>query len=168
MNGVRVTVESNRKTLTAQVLIENEYTVSEPTLATNLGFGISYVLPIIATGLIAKKGTYLIVENPEAHLHPSAQSKMGRFLAMVADAGVNVIVETHSDHIVNGIQIAVAEKEIENTSVTINFYSSKNGNTQPDITPINISEKGELSDWPKGFFDQTQIDYSHLFKLRKG
>ena len=158
MPGVLVKATTDSKTLVSQVLIENQFTVSDPTLSTNLGFGISYVLPIIATGLIAKKGSYFIVENPEAHLHPSAQSKIGRFLAMVANAGVNVIVETHSDHIINGIQIAVAEKEIENNLVTINFFSQTEGNNQPDITPINIKEKGELTEWPKGFFDQTQIE----------
>ncbi len=168
MKGVKVKVEPSPKTLTAQVLIENQFTVSDPTLSTNLGFGISYVLPIIATGLVAKKGSYFIVENPEAHLHPSAQSKIGRFLAMVANAGVIVIVETHSDHIINGLQLAVANKEIQNDFVTINYFSSKEGNIQPDVQPISISDKGELSDWPSGFFDQTQIDYAELFKLRKG
>jgi predicted ATPase len=167
MEGVKVRVETSNKTLTAQILIENQYTLSEPTLATNLGFGISYVLPIIATGLIAKKGSYMIVENPEAHLHPSAQSKIGRFLAMVANAGINVIVETHSDHIINGIQIAVALKEIENNFVTINFFSQENDKSQPNVNPISIKEKGELTKWPKGFFDQTQIDYSNLIGLRK-
>ncbi len=167
MKGVKVKAESNTKTLTARVLIENDYTISEPTLATNLGFGISYILPIIATGLIARKDSYFIIENPEAHLHPSAQSKIGRFLAMVANAGVNVIVETHSDHIINGIQIAVAENEIKNTSVTVNFFSHLEGESQPDVNPISIKDKGELTEWPKGFFDQTQIDYSHLIRLRK-
>ena len=167
IEGVRIKVESNSKTLSAQILIENEFTISDPTISTNLGFGISYVLPIIATGLVAKQGSFLIVENPEAHLHPSAQSKIGRFLAMVAKAGVNVVVETHSDHIINGIQIAVASKEIDNKSVTINFFGKSINENQPKVKPINIIESGELSDWPKGFFDQTQIDYSYLFKLRK-
>ena len=165
--GVIITSKQSGETQTSQVMMENIYTKGEPTLATNLGFGISYVLPIIVTGLIAIKGSYFIVENPEAHLHPSAQSKIGRFLAMVADAGVNVIVETHSDHIINGIQIAVAEKEIAHNSVTINFFNQVEGEGQPKIKDISINEKGELSQWPKGFFDQTQIDYSHLFKLRK-
>ncbi len=168
MKGVKVKIESSPKTLSAQVLIENQFTVSDPTLSTNLGFGISYVLPILATGLIAKKGSYFIVENPEAHLHPSAQSKIGRFLAMVANAGVNVIIETHSDHIINGLQIAVANKEIVNDKVTVNYFSHKEGNIQPDVQPISISVKGELSDWPSGFFDQSQIDFAELFKLRKG
>ena len=168
MNGVKIRVETNPNTLTAQILIENQFTVSDPTLATNLGFGISYILPIIATGLTAKKDCYFIVENPEAHLHPSAQSKIGRFIAMVANAGVNVIIETHSDHLVNGIQIAVADKKISNDSTIINYFSHTAQNIQPDVQPISITDKGELSDWPNGFFDQTQIDFAELFNLRKG
>jgi len=167
MPGVRVTVKNSPDTFTAQIQIENAYTKGDPTLATNIGFGISYILPIIATGLIAQKGSYFIVENPEAHLHPSAQSKIGRFLAMVANAGVSVIVETHSDHIINGIQIAVAEKVISNDLVSVNFFGGDVIGTQPEVIHISIKEKGELSQWPKGFFDQSQIDYSYLIQLRK-
>lgn len=168
MKGVKVRVETSLNTLTAQVLIENQFTISDPTLSTNLGFGISYILPIIATGLTAKKGSYFVIENPEAHLHPSAQSRVGRFLAMVASSGVNVIIETHSDHLINGLQIAVAEKKISNNAVTINFFSHNDKSIQPDVQPISITEKGELTDWPSGFFDQTQIDFADLFNLRKG
>ncbi len=167
MKGVKIRVETSPNTLTAQILIENQYTISVPTLSTNLGFGISYILPIIATGLTAKKGSSFVVENPEAHLHPSAQSKVGIFLAMVASSGVNVIIETHSDHLINGIQIAVAEKKIASNDITINFFINKEKSTQPDVLPISISDKGELSDWPSGFFDQTQVDFAHLFNLRK-
>ncbi|MCJ8155708.1 DUF3696 domain-containing protein [Chryseobacterium sp. SSA4.19] len=167
MKGVKIRVENSPNTLTAQILIENQFTISDPTLSTNLGFGISYILPILATGLTAKKGTYFIVENPEAHLHPSAQSKIGRFLAMVATAGINVIIETHSDHLINGIQIAVAEERINHEEITINFFNCEDNAIQPDVQPIMITSKGELSDWPKGFFDQTQIDYAKLFNLRK-
>lgn len=166
--GVSVTAKQSIETLTAQIQVENQYTKGDPTLATNIGFGISYVLPIIATGLIAVRGSYMIVENPEAHLHPSAQSKIGRFLSMVAQSGVNVIVETHSDHVINGIQIAAAKNEIENNSVIINFFSQIEDNPQPMIENISINEKGELSKWPKGFFDQTQVDFAELFKIRKG
>jgi predicted ATPase len=167
IEGVKVKVETNQSTLTAQILLENEYTLSEPTIATNLGFGISYILPIIVTGLVAKKGSYFIVENPEAHLHPSAQSRIGTFLAIIANTGVNVIIETHSDHIINGTQIAVAKKNIPYDLVTINFFSHKVGLNHPEVLPISIDNKGELSEWPKGFFDQTQKDYSLLFNLNK-
>jgi predicted ATPase len=167
MKGVKIKVETSPNTLIAQILIENQFTVSDPTLSTNLGFGISYILPIIATGLTAKRGSYFIVENPEAHLHPSAQSRIGRFLAMVANSGVDVIIETHSDHLINGIQIAVAEKQISYKDVTVNYFSHDEKDIQPDVNPIGIKEKGELTDWPKGFFDQSQLDYSHLIRLRK-
>lgn len=167
MPGIAITTSYNPDTLSAQIRVENQFTKGEPTVATNIGFGISYVLPIIATGLIAKKGSYMIVENPEAHLHPSAQSKIGRFLSMVANAGVNVIVETHSDHVINGIQIAVAKEEVASELVTVNFFSQETKNSQPEVESISINEKGELSNWPKGFFDQTQIDFAELFKLRR-
>lgn len=168
MPGVRVIADQSFNTLTSQIRVENYYTQSDPTIAPNIGFGISYVLPILATGLIAEKGSFLIIENPEAHLHPSAQSKIGRFLAMVAMAGVKVIIETHSDHVINGIQIAVAKHEISSDDVVVNFFSQQEGEIQPKIESIFINSKGELSKWPRGFFDQAQIDFAELFKLRKG
>ncbi len=167
MTGVRVTIVQSIDTLTAQIRVENAFTKGEPTLATNIGFGISYVLPILATGLIAEKGSYMIVENPEAHLHPSAQSKIGRFLAVIAQAGVRVIVETHSDHVVNGIQIAAAKQEIASEMISINFFSQSEDSSYPIIENIHMSTSGELSSWPKGFFDQSQIDLAQLFKLRR-
>ena len=162
-----VSAAESSETLTAQLKVENYYTKGDPTLATNIGFGISYVLPIILNGLIAAKGSYFIVENPEAHLHPSAQSKIGQFLAMVANAGVHVIVETHSDHVINGLQVAVAKKELDADLVAINFFNQAIGSVQPEVESITLNEKGELSNWPKGFFDQTQIDFAELFKARK-
>ncbi|MGX7689493.1 AAA family ATPase [Flectobacillus roseus] len=167
MPGVAINAIQSLETLTAQVKIQNHFTKNGPTLSTNIGFGISYVLPIIATGLVAESGSYFIIENPEAHLHPSAQSKIGRFISMVAQSGVNVIIETHSDHVINGIQIAAAKKEIDNNAVTINFFSQTEDSPQPAIENISINGKGELSKWPKGFFDQTQVDFAELFNLRK-
>ncbi len=167
MPGVSITANYDKATHSAQIRVYNYYTKGDTTISTNIGFGISYVLPIIVTGLIARRGSLMIVENPEAHLHPSAQSKIGQFLAKIANAGVNIIVETHSDHFVNGIQITCAKKEISNEDVTINFFSQKEGNKQPEIETISITEKGELSSWPKGFFDQSQKDFAELFKFRK-
>lgn len=151
--------------LSAQIRVDSSFTRGNPVLATNVGFGISYVLPIVVTGLLAPKGCFMIVENPEAHLHPSAQSRIGRFLAAIANAGVNVIVETHSDHVINGIQIAAVKNEINSSLVTINYFSPKE--QQPECVSISLNEKGELSEWPEGFFDQTQIDFAQLIKLRR-
>lgn len=168
MPGVSISAKYDPLTHAAQITVDNYYTKGNATIATNIGFGISYVLPIIVTGLIAKKGSFMIVENPEAHLHPSAQSKIGKFLAMVASAGVNVIIETHSDHVINGIQIATALKTIDSKYVTINFFSESAESNQPNVESISIKDNGELTYWPKGFFDQSQKDFAELFNIRKG
>jgi predicted ATPase len=165
--GTRALARVDSETLTAQVLLENMYTASEPTIATNLGFGITYVLPIVVTGLVAEEGACLIVENPEAHLHPAAQSRIGQFLAMLSGTGLRVVVETHSDHILNGIQIAVAKRVVSPENAVVNFFSHEGKEAQPIVEPIFLTEGGELTSWPKGFFDQTQADYANLIKLRK-
>jgi predicted ATPase len=164
LSGVSITSYFDDKTHTARIEV---YSKGNAIIPTNTGFGISYVLPIIVSGLIAKKDRFLIVENPEAHLHPSAQSKIGQFLATIANAGINVVVETHSDHVINGIQIVVAEKKVKPENVCINFFQQNDHDTQPSVNSIGITEKGELTDWPKGFFDQSQIDYSHLLQIRR-
>lgn len=167
IDGVTIVPIKDSETHTARITIENSFSKGKSIFPTNTGFGISYSLPIIVSCLLAKKGTFLIIENPEAHLHPSAQSKMGFFLGVMASSGIKIVVETHSDHIINGIQIAVAERKTNNELVTINFFSHHENSTQPEVQPIKLNEKGELTDWPKGFFDQTQLDYSHLIRLRK-
>lgn len=165
--GIVINSDINPKALTAQINISHNYTSGIPVLSTNVGFGVSYVLPIIVTGLIAKKGTMMIVENPEAHLHPSAQTGIAEFLALIAQAGVYVIVETHSDHFINGIQLAVAEKRLEQDGVIINYVNQNSETHRPEIKPITLSGKAELSEWPDGFFNQTQKNYARLYNLRK-
>ncbi len=165
--GIVINSDINPKSLTAQISFSHNYTSGASVLSTNVGFGVSYVLPLIVTGLIAEKGTMMIVENPEAHLHPSAQTCIAEYLAKVAQAGVYVIVETHSDHFINGIQLAVAEKRLEQGKVIINFVNQNSETHRPEIKSITLSEKAELSEWPDGFFNQTQKNFARLFNLRK-
>lgn len=164
--GIIINSELNPKSLTAQISIAHNYTSGASVLSTNVGFGVSYVLPIIITGLIAEKGTMVIVENPEAHLHPSAQTSIAEYLARMAQSGVYVIVETHSDHFINGIQLAVAEKKLDQQQVIIDYINQVKETYRPEIKPITLSEKAELSEWPDGFFNQTQKNYARLFNLR--
>ncbi|MDQ1289121.1 MAG: hypothetical protein QG622_2687 [Actinomycetota bacterium] len=134
----------------------------EPIRPTNTGFGISYALPVIVAGLLAPVGGLLAVENPEAHLHPAGQSRLGRFLARVAGSGVQVLVETHSDHVVNGIRLAVAEDRwIDARDVAIEFF----GEGGP--VSLDMKEDGSLSDWPRGFFDQLDEDLGSLSRARR-
>ena len=126
----------------------------------NIGFGYSYILPIIVSGLIAKPGEVLIVENPEAHLHPRAQSRLVRFLAKVSQTGVQVFIETHSDHILNALRIAVYDMLITNEEANILYFPPEIG--QP-IIQIPIQEDGRIENWPPGFFDQIDEDFKVLF-----
>lgn len=126
----------------------------------NVGFGYSYTLPIIVAGLIAKKGEILIVENPEAHLHPSAQSQLARFLTKVSKCGVQVFIESHSDHILNGLRIAVRDKVIRPDDLNI-LYFQREQNYEMIRIPVNSD--GSIEEWPNGFFDQTEKDFERLF-----
>lgn len=127
---------------------------------TNIGFGVSYVLPIIVSALHKLPGDLLIIENPEAHLHPQAQSEMGRFLARVASSGIQVIIETHSDHILNGIRIGVRRGEITSNEISLQFFT--NSEEKRVITP-ELNSEGYINVWPDGFFDQMEKDLMELF-----
>ncbi|PKD17143.1 hypothetical protein APR41_06835 [Salegentibacter salinarum] len=131
--------------------------------ATNVGFGYSYVLPIIVSGLIAKPGEILIVENPEAHLHPKAQSNLVKFLAKVASIGVQVFIESHSEHILNSLILASLEEEIKLSHNEISILYFMDG--QNAFLELKIEKDGSISNWPDGFFDQQEIDLSQIFKL---
>ena len=155
--GVKISANIENSLLRASIKVSNTY--SKSVHAPNMGFGVSFVLPIIVDGLVAKKGSFFIIENPEAHLHPAAQTAIGYFLATVAHAGVNVIVETHSDHVIDGIQLFVVRNKEWHGHVTINNYGLNTDSDEPLITPITLDENGDYSEWPDGFMDQTQKNY---------
>ena len=141
---------------------------TEWTRAPNAGFGISYALPIIVAALRAESGGLLLVENPEAHLHPAGQSAIGGFLAQIADDGVQVVLETHSDHVLNGIRVAVAEgtAALNPEQAAIHFFRAEDDGG-PTVESMELRRTGELTTWPAGFFDQTQIDLAALASRRR-
>ena len=141
---------------------------NEWTRAPNAGFGISYALPIVVAALRAEVGGLLLVENPEAHLHPAGQSMIGGFLARVAADGVQVFLETHSDHVLNGIRLAVADGRaaLASEQVAIHFFRAED-DEGPTVQSMELKETGQLSAWPAGFFDQTQVDLAALASRRR-
>lgn len=135
--------------------------------APNMGFGISYALPVILSGLIIETGGLFIVENPEAHLHPAGQSRMGVFLAWLASCGVQVIVETHSDHVLNGMRRAIGEYQyLAHTDALVHFFNVLEDDS-PQVERLEFTPVGGISHWPKGFFDQYQIDIASLGRVRR-
>ncbi len=132
----------------------------------NVGFGFTYLLPVITAILSAEKGDLLIIENPESHLHPQGQAKMGELLAKASNDGVQIIVESHSDHLFNGIRVAIKEKFIRKDNVSVFYFErdSKDGKHTTSISQPEIQSDGRISHKPKGFFDEYSKQLDSLIK----
>lgn len=170
MSEISPGIHFNPKKYKEAGIVNLEYTIaSEAYSPVNVGFGLSYVAPIVLSMLKAQKGDLVIIENPEAHLHPRGQRKMGELISNTAAGGVQVLVETHSDHLLNGIRLAVKKKQIVKEAIRLNyFFCSQNSELNGDkirhekCSPM-ILEDGSLSDWPDGFFDEWDKALEELF-----
>lgn len=120
----------------------------------NVGFGLTYCLPIVVSCLIAEPGSLLLIENPEAHLHPQGQAAMGELFARTSADGVQVIVETHSDHFLNGVRLAVKRGVIEPETLAVHYFSREIDTGFATVVSPAVLRDGRMSGWPKGFFDQ--------------
>jgi len=138
----------------------------------NVGVGVSQVLPIVLACLLAPEGTTIIIEQPELHLHPAMQSKLTDFFISTILCNKQLIIETHSEYIINRLRLRAIswpnEKPI-NDSVKIYFTENlekndkdnKKGNTL--FRPLKINEYGAMSDWPEGFFDESSENADDIF-----
>lgn len=127
----------------------------------NISYGISYVFPLLIALIVATPGQMVIVDSPEAHLHPRAQSVLGGLLARFANAGVQIMVETHSDHILNGVRLAVKEQLIAPEQARLYFFSGPTDRGH-GVVSLRLDRAGEIDDWPPGFFDQAEQDLGRL------
>lgn len=120
----------------------------------NVGFGYSYILPILIATLSADKNSKLFIENPEAHLHPGAQSRLMQFIIKVAvDKNLQVFIETHSDHIINALRIACKNKQdgFGCEKACIVHVGRCNETSLPRAWQIKIDREGNLSEYPDDF-----------------
>lgn len=127
----------------------------------HVGFGLTQVFPIVVAALSANRDDILLIENPEVHLHPAGQAQMGEFLADVARAGVQVIVETHSDHLLNGIRRSVKSGRLAPEDVVIHFFRPRSSDAAQVTSPL-LDGSGNIDSWPEGFFDQFDKDMNHF------
>ena len=126
---------------------------------TNVGFGLSYVLPVLA-GLLAPTSALCLIENPEAHLHPRGQTKLAELAVRASLSGIQVIAETHSDHFMDGVRIAVRNGLIRPNEAAFHYFARDNDRTEVSSPKINAD--GRLSLWPPGFFDQHEENLAKL------
>lgn len=131
----------------------------------NVGFGISYVLPVVTAILSAKPDELIIIENPESHIHPRGQAELGKLISLAALNNIQIIIETHSDHILNGIRVAAKENN-ELTKRLSLFYFEKviaESEQYSKITPIKVDKAGELSEYPDNLIDEWGNQLLKLF-----
>ena len=161
--GISVRVV-NMSDKVCKIVMRSRVTGNTDISAPNIGFGISYALPILVEALLVPKGGWLVIENPEVHLHAKAQSNLGYFLGVIAASGVRVVLETHSEHIVDGVRRAlVCRGCLKPEDVAIYFMEAKNEDpANINVTCIEMDGDGNLSDSPVDFFDQVRQDMMEI------
>ena len=130
----------------------------------NIGSGVSYLISILILCLSAKKDTIILIENPEIHLHPRAQSRLCEFFCFVAKANRQIFLETHSDHIFNGIRAGIAMGDVKKEEVAINYFEL-NENKSTKHTKIEIGKNGRIVNYLEGLFDQFDVDMERMLSL---
>jgi len=167
--GIKITASVIPEVNQASLLyeFETEYGYTEKFRPVNVGFGLTYVLPVVTSILASKPGDLIIIENPEAHLHPAGQSAIAALICLAAQSGVQVIVETHSDHFINSIRVAVKNDKIFQENVSLLYFSQMMSSKEHsiEITQPFINEDGKLDEWPKGFLDEWEVNLKKLLDL---
>lgn len=131
------------------------------------GFGYSQVLPILARGLITSPGGTFVVEQPELHLNPALQVRVATFLVSMARAGKQILIETHSEHIVNAIRVLAAEEGADQISrlCRILFIDSES-ETRPQVHELSINADGTVPEWPRSFFGEAASLAGRLLRMQ--
>ena len=155
--GVSPVITVNRSSRTAELKYEyiegREKTNSYKSV--NVGFGITYVLPVVVALVSAKPGDIILLENPEAHIHPKGQRMLGELLAAAGAGGVQVLVETHSDHVINGIRVAVKNGRLgPKKTEFFYFYKDTDDDYRHKVICLKLDKNGRFNKWPEGFFDE--------------
>lgn len=154
MHGASIRTSKSDET-TIKLFIDS-FDNSNGFMPVNVGFGYSYVLPIVLTLILAEDNSKIFLENPEAHLHPGAQSRLLDFIVRQAKVhNYQLFIETHSDHIINGLRIAIKQEEMNKEDGTILYFdNNKNPSSMPVVEEIRIDKNGNLSKYPQGFMEE--------------
>ena len=132
--------------------------------ATNVGTGVTYIAMLIIAALSCRKGDTLIIENPEIHLHPRAQSRLMEFAAFLCERGLQIIMETHSDHIYNGMRKCIKRKALGREQIAA-YYFELDETMQTKIYHISFNDQGAEENHPYGMFDQFDDDLDELIGM---
>jgi len=128
----------------------------------DVGVGVSQILPILVMGLLSPGGTFLIVEQPELHLHPSVQARLGDFFMGLAKCGKQCLIETHSENLVSQLRYHIVEAGGQEKSDCLVYFVDQDEQGAARFNPIDISPKGNILNWPDGFFDETMLQEDRI------
>ena len=122
---------------------------------TNVGYGYGYILSTLVALELADEKSLFVIENPEAHLHPGAQAALAEHLLKVTKTkSLQLIIETHSDHIINTCLVEVKKKSLEPDAVSLLFFGKGSDDVVCDVRRLDITDQGRVKDAPEDFFDQ--------------
>lgn len=130
----------------------------------NIGAGFSYLISIIVMCLLSNKNDVIIIENPEIHLHPQAQSRVCEFLYFIAKNERQLFIETHSDHIFNGVRVGMATAKMRAEDISVNFFSINDNNCTKN-TVVEFGKRGRILNYTDGLFDQFDIDLNRMLNI---
>lgn len=160
--GVKIDTESKGDLVILKYIYITKEGITARFKAKNAGFGLTYVFSILVSLLSAKPGDIIIIENPESHIHPRGQSEIARLMAMAANNGVQIFCETHSDHILYGLRIAIKERDIDTEKVCVYYIERDDEEHFSLANKIIIDEYGRMDRSSKEYF----LEYeNHLDKL---
>jgi predicted ATPase len=131
---------------------------------THVGVGVSQLLPIVISCLLAEPDTLLIFEQPELHLHPKVQTLLADFFIAMAVLGKQCVLETHSEYLISRLRFRSAAAEGKQLVETMQIYFVEKTGNQAEFRKVDINEYGAILDWPKGFFDQSQHEAQQTLK----
>ena len=131
----------------------------------HVGTGVSFIAALLIVCLSMPKDGLAIIENPEIHLHPRAQAVVLDFFAMVSRTGRQLLLETHSDHLFNGVRRLLAQRTLSPDDVSVYFFKMKEGLESQSIK-INLTEKGRMTQYEKGLFDQFDDDLDIILQAK--
>lgn len=163
-SSVGVTAEETEKDKEAKIVysVRNKQGEELQLSPLNMPFGNSYVLPIVLAVLTAPEDSMILIENPESHLHPSAQIRLGELLSRAANAGVQIVVETHSDHLMNGIRMACHQGLIGNDDIEMDLIGVEQDGVTHSRQNISLDSDGYVENWIPGFFDEWETALKSL------
>ena len=124
---------------------------SSDVLITDVGFGVSQILPVLVLCYYVPEGSTVLLEQPEIHLHPSVQAGLADvFIDAVERRGVQIIFESHSEHLLRRLQRRMAEEKITPESTALYFCEMRNGESR--LRSLELDPYGRIANWPEGFF----------------